>query len=125
MSISAEDILRVAKSINFEPTEKEVEEVQLRYTSEEEEDFGATWDLIVEKILYDLKSERNLEEPKSYEKVKEEIINKKQKLIDAVLEEIKKDVTYGDLTAIEELLKFCPTKNLISYLPEETGEKFN
>ena len=28
MSISTEDILQVAKSINFEPTEEEVEEVE-------------------------------------------------------------------------------------------------
>jgi len=42
----------------------------------------------------------------------------KQKLIDKCLEEIKKDVLSGDLTAIDELLKFVPTKNLQSYLPE-------
>jgi hypothetical protein len=43
----------------------------------------------------------------------------KQQLIDAVIEEIKNDVQYGDFTAIEELLKFCPVPNLISYLPDD------
>ena len=42
----------------------------------------------------------------------------KQELIDRCLEEIKKDVASGDVTAIDELLKFTPTKNLQAYLPE-------
>ena len=41
----------------------------------------------------------------------------KQSLIDEVLEEIKKDIASGDLTAIEELLRFTPYKNLMAYLP--------
>ena len=41
----------------------------------------------------------------------------KQSLIDEVLEEIKKDIANGDLTAIEELLRFTPYKNLMAYLP--------
>ena len=43
----------------------------------------------------------------------------KQELIDKCLEEIKKDVAKGDVTAIDELLKFVPTKNLQGYLPEK------
>ncbi len=43
----------------------------------------------------------------------------KQELIDKVLEEIKKDVETGDVTAIDELLKCCPVKNLQAYLPEK------
>lgn len=42
----------------------------------------------------------------------------KQELIDRCLEEIKKDVAKGDVTAIDELLKFTPTKYLQGYLPE-------
>ena len=42
----------------------------------------------------------------------------KQIIIDYVIEQIKKDVASGDLTAIEELLKFVPIKILKSYLPE-------
>ena len=41
------------------------------------------------------------------------------KLIDKVLEQIKEDVIYGDVTAIEELLKQVPIEILKSYLPEE------
>lgn len=44
--------------------------------------------------------------------------NNKQFIIDKVLEEIKNDVRDGDLTAIDELLKYVPIKNLKSYLPE-------
>lgn len=43
----------------------------------------------------------------------------KQELIDRTLERIKKDIADGDLTAIDELLKFCPAENLKGYLCEE------
>lgn len=42
----------------------------------------------------------------------------KQELIDLVLEQIKKDIDDGDLTALEELLGFIPEENLQGYLPE-------
>ena len=42
-----------------------------------------------------------------------------QDLVDMVLEQIKKDVASGDVTAIDELLKFIPEKYLIAYLPEK------
>lgn len=41
-----------------------------------------------------------------------------QKLIDYVLDQIEIDVKSEDFTAIEELLKSVPEKNLIDYLPE-------
>ena len=40
-------------------------------------------------------------------------------LIDEVLNRIAEDAHNGDLTAVEELLKFAPRENLIAYLPEE------
>ena len=42
-----------------------------------------------------------------------------QQLIDLVLDQIVKDLEGSDMTAIEELLKTVPRKNLIAYLPEE------
>lgn len=39
-------------------------------------------------------------------------------LIDQVLEQIRVDVDAGDFTAIAELLKCVPEKDLIAYLPE-------
>jgi hypothetical protein len=42
-----------------------------------------------------------------------------QQLIDDVLELIVEDVGRGDLTAIEELLKFAPRENLEAFLKEE------
>jgi len=41
-----------------------------------------------------------------------------QELVDKVLEQMKLDFEMEDLTSIEELLFFCPKKNLESYLPE-------
>ena len=40
-------------------------------------------------------------------------------LIDRVIEEIKSDIAYGDLTAIEGLLENVPENVLIDFLPEE------
>jgi phage gp29-like protein len=42
------------------------------------------------------------------------------KLIDAVLEQIVKDVESGDLTAIEELIADLDHKRLCGFLSEET-----
>ena len=42
----------------------------------------------------------------------------RQRLIDAVLEQIKADVAQGDMTAIEELIRELPTDTLINFLPE-------
>lgn len=49
---------------------------------------------------------------------------KKQQLIDAVLEQIKENIAEGDLTAIEELLRFVPLQNLIQFLPEEVWKNY-
>jgi hypothetical protein len=48
----------------------------------------------------------------------------KQELIESVVYHIKRDIEYGDVEAIEELLSFCPTKNLVGFLPEEEWDKF-
>ena len=45
-------------------------------------------------------------------------------LIERVLEQIKADLSMGDVTAIEELLSFVPKENLIGYLPEEEWEQY-
>ena len=50
--------------------------------------------------------------------------DKKQKVVDAVIEQLKKDLSVGDETCLEELLSFLPTKILINSLPEEDWEKF-
>ena len=44
--------------------------------------------------------------------------NYPQRLIDAVLEQIKADVLHGDMTSIEELIGELPTDTLINFLPE-------
>ena len=46
-------------------------------------------------------------------------------LIDKVLEQIKKDVGMGDMTAIEELLSEVSEKNLLSFLSEEENNNDN
>ena len=48
----------------------------------------------------------------------------KENLIETVIKQIVLDVHCGDIEAIEELLNFCPTENLIAYLPEEDWKKF-
>jgi len=48
-----------------------------------------------------------------------EEIEDMDKLVDSVIDQIKEDINGGDLTAIDELLRFVPKENLIGYLPEE------
>ena len=43
--------------------------------------------------------------------------------IDKVIEQISKDLEFGDTTALEELLRDVPDESLKSYLPEEEGEE--
>ena len=40
-------------------------------------------------------------------------------VIDKVIEQIRKDLEFGDTTALEELLRDAPDESLKSYLPEE------
>jgi len=42
----------------------------------------------------------------------------RERLIEAVLEQIKDDAQRGDMTAIEELIRDLPTQTLINFLPE-------
>ncbi len=67
-------------------------------------------------------TESDLQDPLVIEAIKDaksEQEDRKQELVDAVLEELKKDLAQGDFTVIDELLKFIPTRNLIMSLPEE------
>ena len=41
------------------------------------------------------------------------------KLIDDVIEQIKKDILSGDLTAIDELLRYVPAQKLDAFLSED------
>ena len=50
--------------------------------------------------------------------------DKKQILIDAVIEDLKKSFEQGDYTVLDELLQMIPTKNLIQALPESEWEKW-
>lgn len=49
----------------------------------------------------------------------------KDTLIELVVGDIKNDIEAGDVTAVEELLKSCPTENLMAYLPEDVSRKLD
>ena len=44
-----------------------------------------------------------------------------EELVEAVENEIKNDLQNGDTEALCEMLKAVPIKNLLGYLPEDTG----
>lgn len=48
-----------------------------------------------------------------------------QQIIDAVINQIRYDISFGDETAIDELLGFVPVENLLGYLPEEDAQKYS
>ena len=58
-------------------------------------------------------------EAENYEDGSLRAVSESQLLIDKVLVQIQKDIRDGDLTAIEELLRFTPVENLEGYLPEK------
>ena len=45
-------------------------------------------------------------------------MDSRDRLIDAVLEQIKADIEAGDLTAIEEMIRLLPADVLMNFLPE-------
>ena len=51
--------------------------------------------------------------------------NQKDKLIDEVIEQIKYDILIGDVTAIDELLRFVPDINLVGHLPDIDDIRYN
>jgi hypothetical protein len=48
----------------------------------------------------------------------------REKLQDAVIDELKKQFEVGDYTVLEELLTFIPDNKLIQSLPEEKWKDF-
>ncbi len=52
--ISTEDVIQIADNFGFVVTDKEVKGIIKDYDFEQEQDPSATWDLVVEKMLYDL-----------------------------------------------------------------------
>jgi hypothetical protein len=49
---------------------------------------------------------------------RERAAKENQKLINVVIENIKRDILSGDLTAVAELIKRVPREALLGYLPE-------
>ena len=45
-------------------------------------------------------------------------------LIDDCIEEIKENIRLNDLTAMDELLRYIPIKNLIQFLNEDKWSKY-
>jgi len=53
------------------------------------------------------------------------VTRSKQKLIDAVIEDLKENsFRHDDYTVLDELLSFIPVQNLIQALPEEQWDKY-
>lgn len=50
---------------------------------------------------------------------------KRDDLIDEVIESLREQFILGDYTVLEEILRFVPIKNLINSLPEETWIKYS
>lgn len=53
-----------------------------------------------------------------YQSLISDEIEDMDKLVDSAIERIKEDINCGDLTAIDELLRFVPKENLIGFLPD-------
>lgn len=56
MEIAKEDVYKVANSLSIRITEEQVKQVLELYPIEAKEDTTATWDLIIENLIYNLKT---------------------------------------------------------------------
>jgi len=56
MEITKEDVYKVANDLSIGITNKQVKQVLELYPIEAEEDKTATWDLIIENLIYNLKN---------------------------------------------------------------------
>lgn len=57
--------------------------------------------------------------------VKNQQLDRKQKITDEAIEEIKRDIAKGDVTAIEGLLLAAGVQVVLAYLPEEKWKNFD
>jgi hypothetical protein len=58
--IGIDDVVRVAMDLGMNPSIAEINEVLKHYDSEAKEDPTATWDLIVENLLYNCVAPKNI-----------------------------------------------------------------
>ena len=55
--ITRQDVLEIAVMIGVDPTEIEIDEVLSQYPTSQDDDLSATWDLVVENLLWSVVSE--------------------------------------------------------------------
>lgn len=52
--ITRQDVLEIANFISLDPTEVEIDEVLSQYPTAQDNDLSATWDLVVEDLLWNV-----------------------------------------------------------------------
>ena len=114
--IQREDVIKVARELNFFPTEEEIQEVIAGFEEEAENDPSGSLPLWIENLLYSFEVVQIV--PAKYHSSNPKPTDADQPLVDEVIEQIKKDIRDGDLTVLDELLKFIPVEYLRGSLPE-------
>jgi hypothetical protein len=95
------------------------------YTTSDADEGGVSAGYVTpdgEFVMGKFATEQDVNQEIVQEAIKEVVefqLQEKQKVVDKVIKEIALDFAKSDLTAVDELLKFVPTQNLIAYLPEE------
>ena len=112
-----EEVLIVAKSLHFYPTEAEIKEIIERFDEEADSDPSGYWRLWIENLLYSMEVRQVV--PPAYDDSNPKPTDSDQPLIDKCIERIKQDVEAQDFTAIDELLKFVPVEYLKGFLSED------
>ena len=114
--IQKEDVLKVAKDLNFYPTEEQIKEVIDGFEDEADNDPSGNLELWIENLLYNVEAIQIV--PPKYDSSNPKPTDADQPLVDQVIEQIKKDIADGDVTVLDELLKFIPIEYLKGSLPE-------
>jgi len=114
--IQREDVIKVAKELHFFPTEEELQEVMADFEEEAENDPSGSLPLWIENLLYSHEVVQRV--PAKYHSSNPQPTDADQDLVDAVIEDIKRQFQFGDITVLDELLKFIPLEYLKGSLPE-------
>jgi hypothetical protein len=114
--ISKEDVLKVARELNFYPTEKDIEDVIMSFEEESDNDPSGNLQLWIENLLYSYEVPQRV--PATYHSSNPKPTDADQGLVDRVIEDIKNQFQQGDVTVLDELLKFVPIEYLKGSLPE-------
>jgi len=144
MSCNRADVIKIAKDLNMSPTEEHIQYVIDNFDAEAKQDPTGDFSLWIENLLYQQDITQNTPEKKqkhflydmttgdvelelgemteleaeNYEGGSLRSVTEHQLYVEKAILQIREDINYGDVTALEGLLQVIPLKTLKDFLPD-------